>query len=79
MRDIKESYPVQMADYAIKYGLEEEPAFVWWTRYASRKRDRILKATKSNKYWMTTHKYGVEIPHAIEEIKGINGKMGTTL
>ena len=71
----KESYPVQMVDYAIKHGLEEEPVLVWWVQYVSRKRIRIPKATKSNKFWTRTHKYGVEIPHTIEEAKAT----GTTL
>ena len=68
-----------MADHSIKHGLEEELAFVWWAQYVSRKRGRILKATKSNTYWMITHKYGVEIPHTIEEAKSIDQIMGTTL
>ena len=50
LSDIKESSPVQMADYAINHaGLKEESAFVWWARYVSRKRNRILKASKNPK------------------------------
>ena len=51
----------------------------FWTQHVSRKRDRILKTTKSNKYWMRTHNYGVEIPHTIGEAKAIDEKTGTTL
>ena len=78
MSDIKQSYPVQLADYAKAKGIENEPPFIWWVGSALRRRDRILKATKCNKYWMRTHKYGVELPHSIKEALAIDKRTGTT-
>jgi hypothetical protein len=43
---VKESSPVQLAEYAMANGLAEEPAFAWWVPFTLRKRNRILKAMK---------------------------------
>ena len=51
LKDLKESYPaVQLADYAIVNGLQEEPAFAWWVPFVIRKRKAIISKIKS-KYW----------------------------
>ena len=78
LSDSKESYSVQTAEYAIQNGLEDEPAFRWGVRYVNRKKERILKATKRNKYWMRTHKYGVEVPKTIKDALAIDRRTGTT-
>ena len=77
LSDIKQSYSVQLAEYAKAKGLENESPFIWWVGSVPRRRDRILKGIKSNKYWMRTHKYGVELPHSIKEALAINRKTGT--
>ena len=48
MKDVKDSYPVQLAEYAVENNLEQEPAFRWWVAYVLMKRDRIIKKIKSN-------------------------------
>ena len=40
--DIKESYPIQLAEYAKLQGIESEPAFVWWIPFVLKKRDNIV-------------------------------------
>jgi hypothetical protein len=61
LKDIKHSYPVQVADYAIANKIDDEPAFAWWVPHVFKKRDRILSKIKS-KYWEHTHKFGIKIP-----------------
>ena len=39
LKDIKDSYPVQLAEYAVENRLSEEPAFVWWVKFILPKRD----------------------------------------
>ena len=66
LKDVKESYPVQLAEYAIENNLADEPAFAWWVNYVHKKRERILSKVKS-KYWVRTHKYGIRVPKTVQE------------
>ena len=59
LKDLKESYPVPVADYAIVNALQDEPAFAWWIPYTLKKRTAIIGKMKSSKHWERTHKYGV--------------------
>ena len=61
LKDIKESYPVQIAEYAVSSHISEEPAFAWWSSSVLKKCNRIIAKTKS-KYWLRTYKFGIEIP-----------------
>ncbi|KAI2490433.1 Reverse transcriptase (RNA-dependent DNA polymerase) [Fragilaria crotonensis] len=54
LKDIKESNPVEVAEYALANKILEEPAFAWWARHTLRKRDRIIRKVKS-RYWARTH------------------------
>lgn len=75
MKDLKDSYPVQLADFAIANNIQEESAFAWWVPYVTRKREAIIKKIKS-KYWQRTHKYGIRIPKTVEEAKRIDKENG---
>ena len=66
LKDLKDSYPVELAIYARDHKIENEPAFAWWVPYTLRKQKRILQKVKS-KYWARTHKYGIRIPKNIRE------------
>ena len=71
LKDIKNSYPVKLAEYAISNGIDDEPAFLWWVKYTMKKRTAILSKLKS-KYWQRTHKYGIRIPKTVEEAINID-------
>ena len=43
MKIVKESNPVELADYAVNNEIEKELAFNWWVPFTLRKRDRIIK------------------------------------
>ena len=66
MKDIKDSYPVQLAEYAVQNGIDDEPAFAWWVPYTLKKKERIISKIKS-KYWQRTHKYGIKIPKSVQQ------------
>ena len=59
LKDLKESYPIPVADYAIANDLQDKPAFAWWTPYNLKNRTAIIGKMKSSKHWERTHKYGV--------------------
>ena len=69
---------MQLADYAVKNKIDDEPAFHWWVPYTLRKRNRIIKKVKA-KYWRTTHKFGIRLPKSVEEALRIDEENGNTL
>jgi hypothetical protein len=68
LREMKNSYPVETADYAIANGISDKPAFVWWVPFVRRKRDAIISKVNKDKskYWSRTHKYGIELPKTVQ-------------
>ena len=78
LKDIKESYPVQVAEYAVSSRISEEPAFAWWASSVLKKRNRIIAKTKS-KYWLRTHKFRIEIHKTVPQAQQIDAKSGNTL
>ena len=64
MADIKESYPIQLAEYAISNKIDHEPAFKWWVEKTLKRKKRMINKVKS-KYWRNTHKFGIEIPNRL--------------
>ncbi len=52
---------MQVSEYVISRGIQNEPAFAWWVPYVMQKRDVIVSAVKS-RVRKTTHKYGIEMP-----------------
>ena len=71
LKDMKESYPVQLAEYAVQNHISLEPVFAWWASYVLKKRNRTLAKIKS-KYWIRNHKYGIEIPKSVKRGKYID-------
>jgi hypothetical protein len=64
--ELKESNPIEVAEYAVANKIAEDPAFAWWVCKALRKRDRIIKKVKA-RYWAKTHKFGIELPKTVAE------------
>jgi len=76
LKDLKASNPIEVAEYAVANRLTEEPAFKWWVSGILRKRNRIISKVKK-KYWRTTHKFGIKLPHSVEEALEIDRITGT--
>ena len=78
LKDIKKSYPIEVAEFALATCISMEPAFAWWVPFMLKKRNRILAKVKS-KYCLMTHKFGIRIPKTVEEAKKIDEHNGDTL
>jgi hypothetical protein len=76
LKDLKESNPIEVAEYAVANRIAEEPAFKWWVSNVLRRRNRIISKAKS-RYWRTTHKFGIRLPHSVEEALNIDRITGT--
>jgi hypothetical protein len=78
LKDLKESNPVEVAEFAKSRGIDNQPAFKWWVPYVLKKRDRII-ASVNSRVKKTTHKYGVEIPFTVQQAIAIDEKNKDTL
>jgi len=76
MAEIKEAYPVQLAEYATANKIDHEPAFKWWVKSTLKRRQRMISKVKS-KYWRSTHKFGIEIPKSVNDAYEIDRLTGT--
>ena len=75
LKDMKESHPIEIADFSKSRGIDKEPAFAWWITYTLRKRDIIISAINTC-IRKTTHKYGIEIPRSVKHASEMNQKNG---
>jgi hypothetical protein len=58
LADLKESNPVEIADYSVAHSLESEPVFAWWVPFTLKRRNRIIAAV-NKRYHKRTHKFGI--------------------
>ena len=79
LKDMKDSYPVEVMNFANQKKIHNEPAFAWWIPYTNRKVKAIIQKVKSNKYWERTHKYGIRLPKSIKEAEEIDKENGNHL
>ena len=42
LSDLKESHPIQVAEYSLAQGISHEPAFNWWVTHVLKKREAII-------------------------------------
>ena len=47
LSSLKESFPVEVAEYSVTAGISEEPAFKWWANTVLKKRNQIILKVKS--------------------------------
>jgi Reverse transcriptase (RNA-dependent DNA polymerase) len=78
LKDLKESNPVEVAEYAVANKLVEEPAFAWWVKPVLRRRDRIIHAVKSRTH-KRTHKFRIQVPRSVKEALSIDREYGNDL
>ena len=75
---IKNSNPIETAEFAVAWDLASEPAFSWWVPFTLRKRDTIVSGVKA-RVKRVSHKYGVELPKSVKEALEIDARNGNDL
>ena len=75
LKDIKECYPVQIAEFAKAHGLLKKPVFSWWCNHVLKTRKAIIKKVKS-RYWKMARKLGAGAPKAAGEAEATGTKRG---
>ena len=66
LKHTKESYSVQVSEYAVLTRIQEESAFAWWVPHVLQKRNQIVAKVKP-KYWICTHTFGLKVPKSVTE------------
>ena len=51
--------------------LLSEPAIKWWDIKVLKNKDRIISRVESH-YWRTSHKFGIDLPHSVDEAYFLN-------
>jgi hypothetical protein len=77
LKDIKESNAADVAAYAIREGIADEPAFAWWVKTAIKQRDAMVN--KVCRRIRKRSKFGIEIHDTFEEAVALDRKNGNTL
>jgi Reverse transcriptase (RNA-dependent DNA polymerase) len=77
LKDLKDSDPIKVAEYAVNMKIALEPAFAWWVPHTLKKRHRIIKAMKKH-YFKREQKYGIELPKTVKQALEIDEETGTT-
>jgi hypothetical protein len=75
--DVKNSFPVQMAKYAVSNNIDHLPAFIWWVKHTLKKEKCLIKSIKS-KYSQQSHKFGIYVPKTVQEALEIDRQSNTT-
>ena len=78
LKDIKESYPIEVAEHVARHDLVSEPAFKWWVPFVIKKRNQIVSAVK-NRMKRKTHKFGIEVPNTVFEALELDQQNGNNL
>jgi hypothetical protein len=76
LADVKNSFPVQMAKYAISDNIDHLPAFVWWVKHTIKKEKFLIKVIKS-KCSQRSHKFGFYVPKTVQEALEIDRQTNT--
>ena len=79
LSEIKESNPVEVAEAAIAFKFDKEPAFNWWVRKVLKRRDRMISKMKTRRCRKGRMKFGVQIPGTVEEAIALDIENGNTL
>ena len=71
LEDMKNSYPVQITEYAVQRCIAGDPVFSWWIQHVLLKCNCIIVKLKS-KYLVLMHKFFVDIPKSVQEGKSFD-------
>ena len=78
---LKESHPVQTAEFSAAQGINHEPTFKWWDEHVLKKKDGIIASIRNQqtRYLKNIHKFGIELPKIVEQALTLDAKNENTL
>jgi len=76
--ELKQSYPIEVAEFAVARSIADEPAFIWWVPYVLSRRKRIIAAV-NKRYHKKTHSFGIKLPKSVQDAVRLDAENGNTL
>ena len=77
LKEIKETHPIEVAEYASHENIIHEPALAWGAPHVLKKRDRIIAKVKSRSKKKNS-KYGITIPTSVADALRLDKENGNT-
>ena len=68
LKDMKESHPIEVTEFAVATGVDNMPAFCWWVNHVLKKRDTIIASIKA-RVKKNTYKHGMKVPTGVDHIR----------
>jgi hypothetical protein len=78
LADLKESSPIEVAEYAATKILIDNPGFIWCPPRVLKKCTRII-ADVTKRYHKRTHKFGIEVPKSWDDCMRLDKENDNTL
>ena len=72
---VKESNPIEAAEFAIAKKIDKEPAFAWWVTQVLRKRSHFIKKLRS-RVAKSNLKFGLVVPKTVQEALSLDKENG---
>ena len=79
LKEVKESNPLELAEYAVANKINDEPAFVWWIPTVLRTRRRMISRLKTHHKIRKHTKFGIVVPSTIVEARELDASNGNQL
>ena len=76
--DMKEANPSEVAEYAIRACIADDPAFARWVSSTLKRRNKIIKQVH-HRLAKKTHKFGIKVPNSVEEALRLDRDNGNNL
>ena len=78
---MKDSHPVEFAEYDISQGLMNKPTFNWWVGFVLKKREKIMSLVRkrNTRYLKRNEKFGIALPKNVKEVLQLDKENGNTL
>ena len=69
LSDLKESHPMECAEYDVSQGLQNESAFNLWVCFVLKKQERIISLVNKRgaHYLKRNEKFGIALPNNVKE------------
>ena len=78
LRDIKESNPIEVAEFAVRSNIADEPAFAWWVNSTLKRRNKVIKQVR-HRLVKKNYKFGIKVPNTVEEALQLDTENGNNL